>query len=101
MSDKIHVQRVSSFGTDEWRAVHGDGETLFEIRLQLSAMFNGSRYFVFSPRGEVVRHGTFHFELWDYPTICQVLTAIVRAVAPESEVEVEVELEAPQRASGV
>ncbi|HEX2685638.1 MAG TPA: hypothetical protein VHN14_03430 [Kofleriaceae bacterium] len=98
MSDKIHVQRVSSFGTGEWRAVRSDGHLLFEIRLQISAMLNGSRYFVMSPRGEVVRHGSFHFETWDYPTIRQVLTAIVTAVVPDSEVDVE--LEVPQRASG-
>ena len=45
MSDKIHVQRVSPFGTNEWRAVRSDGDPLFEIRLQISSMLNGSRYF--------------------------------------------------------
>lgn len=98
MSDKIHVQRVSPFGTGEWRAVRSDGHPLFEIRLQISSRLNGSRYFVMSPGGAVVRHGNFHFETWDYPTMGQVLTAIVMAVAPDSEVDVE--LDVSQRASG-
>jgi hypothetical protein len=97
MSDKIHVQRVSPSGTAEWRAVRSDGSPLFEIRLQLSSMLNGSRYFVISPRGDVVRHGTFNFDAWDSSAIVQVLSAIVAAVSPGSEVDVEVE--APRRAS--
>jgi hypothetical protein len=91
MSDKIHVQRVSPFGTDEWRAVRDDGDLLFEIRLQISSMLNGSRYFVISPRGEVVRHGTFNVEVWNYPEIVEVLTAIITTVAPGSEVDVEID----------
>ena len=97
MSEKIHVQRVSPFGTAEWRAVRSDGDPLFEIRLQLSSMLNGSRYFVISPRGEVVRHGTFNFDAWDSPAIVQVLEAIVTTVAPGSEVDVE--LDPPRSAS--
>jgi hypothetical protein len=61
-------------------------------------MMNGSRYFVIDPRGEVVRHGTFDFDAWDYPAIVQVLTAIVTTIVPGSEVDVE--RNAPQRASG-
>ena len=94
MSDKIHVQRVSPFGTDEWRAVRGDGELLFEIRLQISSMLNGSRYFVFSPRGDVVRHGTFNLGalgVWSYPEIVEALTAIITAVVPGSEVDVKID----------
>jgi len=98
MSDKIHVQRVSSFGKADWRAVRSNGAPLFEIRLQISSMLNGSHYFVIGPRGEVVRHGTFNFDTWDYPEIAQILTAIVTAVVPGSEVDVE--LDAPQQASG-
>jgi hypothetical protein len=98
MSDKIHVQRVSLSGTSEWRAVGSDGNPLFEIRLQISSRMNGSHYFVIGPRGEVVRHGTFHFDFWDYPSIVQVLTAIVTTVVPGSEVDVE--RDALQRASG-
>lgn len=98
MIDKIHVQRVSLSGTNEWRAVGSDGNPLFEIRLQISSRMNGSHYFVISPRGEVVRHGTFHFDFWDYPAIVQVLTAVVTAVAPGSQVDVEID--PLQRASG-
>jgi len=98
MSDKIHVQRASPFGNDEWRAVRSDGDPLFEIRLQISSMLNGSRYFVLSPRGEVVRHGTFNFGAWNYAEIAQILAAIVTAVSPGAEVDVE--LDPPQRASG-
>lgn len=98
MSDKIHVQRVSPFGTSEWRAVRSDGHPLFEIRLQISSMLNGSHYFVIGPRSEVIHHGTFNFEVWDYSAMAQVLTAIIKTVAPDSEVEVEIE--PLQRASG-
>jgi hypothetical protein len=91
MSDKIHVQRASPSGTDEWRAVRSDGVPLFEIRLQISSMLNGSRYFVISPRGEVVRHGTFHFGVWDHDEIVQILAAIVTTVVPGSDVDVELD----------
>ncbi len=98
MINKIHVQRVSPFETSEWRVIGNNGDSLFEIRLQISAMLNGSRYFVLRPRGEVLHHGTFHFEVWDYPAMTQVLTAIVKTVAPDAEVDVET---APlQQASG-
>ena len=98
MSDKIHVHRVSPFGTYDWRAVRSDGDPLFEIRLQISSMLNGSRYFVISPRGEVVRHGTFNFGVGNHDEIAQVLAAIVTTVAPGSEVDVEID--PPHRASG-
>lgn len=98
MSEKIHVQRASSYGTAEWRAVRSNGDLVFEIRLQLSSMLNGSRYFVLGPHGEVVRHGTFNFDAWDSPAIVKVLSAIITAVAPGSEVEVEID--SLRRASG-
>jgi hypothetical protein len=98
MSDRIQIQRVSPFGTGDWRAVGSSGEVLFDIRLQISAQFNGSRYFVISPRdGHVVRHGSFHFETWDYPAMTEVLVGIVTQIVPGSEVEVE--LQPPQQAS--
>ena len=98
MSEKIHIERVSPFGTAEWRAVRSDGALLFEIRLQISSRLNGSRYFVIGPRGDVVRHGTFHFDAWDHAAIAEVLTAIVTTIAPGAEVDVEIS--PPQRASG-
>jgi hypothetical protein len=98
VSNKIQVQRIAHFGTSEWRAVGNDGNPLFEIRLQLSSRLNGSHYFVLGPRGEVIHHGTFHFEVWDYAAMAQVLMAIVKTVAPDSEVDVEIE--PLQRASG-
>jgi hypothetical protein len=98
MSEKVHVERVSPFGTADWRAVRSNGDPLFEIRLQISSRLNGSRYFVIGGRGEVVRHGSFHFDTWDYPAIAEVLAAIVTTVAPGAEVEVEIS--PPQRASG-
>jgi hypothetical protein len=45
-----------------------------------------------------VRHGSFHFDAWDYPAIAEVLTAIVTTVSPGAEVDVEIS--PPQRASG-
>ena len=47
-------------------------------------MLNGSRYFIISPRGEVVRDGTFNFGVWDQKEIAQVLAAVVGAVSPGS-----------------
>jgi hypothetical protein len=98
MSDSIHVQRVSPLGTDEWRATRDDGAHLFDVRLQISSMLNGSRYFVINPRGEVVRHGTFNFGVWNEQEIVQVLTAIVTTVSPGSDVRIELSL--PRRAAG-
>jgi hypothetical protein len=98
MSEKIHVERVSPFETAEWRAVGSNGDPLFEIRLQISSRLNGSRYFVIGARGDVVRHGSFHFETWDYASITEVLTAIVTTLVPGAEVEVEIS--PPQQASG-
>jgi len=63
MSNKIQVKRIAHFGTSEWRAVGYDGNPLFEIRLQLSSRLNGSHCFVFRPRGDVIHHGTFNFEV--------------------------------------
>ena len=98
MSDKIHVQRVSPLGTGDWRATRSSGDPLFDIRLQISSRFNGSRYFVISPHGDVVRYGTFHFETWDHSAMKEVLVGIVTKLVPESEVDVE--LDPPQQASG-
>jgi len=97
MSDKIHVHRVSPPGMDEWRAVREDGTHLFDVRLQVSSMLNGSRYFVISPRGEVVRDGTFNFGVWNQDEISQVLAAIVTVIAPGSDVNIELSL--PRRAA--
>jgi hypothetical protein len=98
MSEKIHVERVSPFETAEWRAVRSNGDLLFEIRVQISARLNGSRYFVIGSQGEVVRHGSFHFDAWDHSAIAEVLTAIVTTVVPGAEVEVEIR--PPQQVSG-
>ena len=97
MSDKIHVHRVSPLGMEEWQAVREDGAHLFDIRLQVSSMLNGSRYFIISPRGEVVRDGTFNFGVWNQDEIAQVLAAIVTVIAPGSDVDVELSL--PRRAA--
>ena len=98
MSEKIHVERVSPYGTAEWRAVRNNGDPLFEIRLQISSRLHGSRYFVIGPQGDVVRHGNFHFDAWDHSAIAEVLTAIVTTVAPGAEVDIEIS--PPQQASG-
>ena len=97
MGNKIHVHRLSPLGTDQWRALRDDGAHLFDIRLQISSMLNGSRDFVISPRGEVVRDGTFNFGVWDQSEIAQVLAAIVGVVSPGSEVHVELPCPAEQR----
>ncbi len=98
MSNKVNVRRLAPLGTDDWRVLRDDGVHLFDIRLQISSMLNGSRYFVISPRGEVVRDGTFNFGVWDQNDIAQVLVAIVEAGAPGSEVDVDLSL--PRRAAG-
>ena len=90
MSNTIHVHRVSPFGTADWRATREDGMHLFDVRLQISSMMNGSRYFILGPRGDVVRHGTFNFGVWDEREIGRVLAAIVEVVSPGARVEVDV-----------
>lgn len=98
MSNEIHVHRLSPSGSGEWRAVRDDGTHVFDLRLQISSMLNGSKYFVISPRGELVRHGTFNFGLWEQKEMVQILADIVAAVVPGSEVHVDVSL--PLRAAG-
>jgi hypothetical protein len=66
--------------------------------LQISSRLNGSHYFVIGSQGDVVRHGSFHFDAWDYASIAEVLAAIVTTVTPGAEVDVEIS--PPQRASG-
>jgi hypothetical protein len=92
MSNTIHVHRLSPLGTDEWRALRDDGAHLFDIRLQISSMLNGSRYFIINPRGEVVRDGTFNFGVWDQSEIAHVLAAIVGVVSPGSQVQVDLSI---------
>jgi hypothetical protein len=78
----------SSFGTSAWRVQTPDGEFLCEIRIMVSSMFNGSRYHFIDADGRVTKSGVFNFEIWDWNTIVQLLTDLVRTMAPEAEVEV-------------
>lgn len=97
MSSAVHVHRLSPLGTDEWRVVRDVGFPP-DIRLQISSMLNGSRYFVISPHGEIMRGGTFNFGVWDPKEMAEVLAAIVAAVRPGSEVHVDLSL--PRRMAG-
>lgn len=70
MSDKIHIQQVSSFGAGDWRALRSNGDLLFDIRLRICSRFTVALLRA-QPRGDVVRYGTFHFETWITPPSSQ------------------------------
>lgn len=65
-----------------------DGTHICDIRLSISSMLNGSRYYIIQG-GEVVKDGTFNFGLWDRETIRETLVAIVRSMYQGADVTVE------------
>ena len=93
--------RAFTTGSDtyDWRAVFADnGAYVCDIRLSISSMLTGSRYYVLSDdRG--VKEGTFKFQLWDLETIRETVTAILRSMYADANVVVELP-SPPSRAAG-
>jgi hypothetical protein len=84
----IHVVSTTH-GTSDWRVEKADGTYLCDVRLELSASFYGSRYYVLDG-GQLKREGTFTFDVWDDGAAREVLTAIVKKwLAPDATVVVE------------
>ncbi len=54
-------------------------------------MRNASRYYVLVD-GSVTKDGTFDFTLWDWDAARELLTAIVRTMCPNDELNVEAPL---------
>jgi RNA polymerase sigma factor (sigma-70 family) len=82
----------TGLGTDDWRVERSDGTYLCDIRIELSASYYGSRYYVIRD-GRLRKEGTFTFDAWDDAAVRDVPTAIVRQTSPKAAVSVEL----PQR----
>jgi hypothetical protein len=88
MSKKIKVT-PRHFGTNEWRAVDEDtGDYLCDIRLSISSMLNGSRYYVLV-NDSLKRDGTFNFGVWDHEAIQETVKAILHSMYEGAEITVE------------
>jgi hypothetical protein len=88
MAERIRVA-PTSFGTSDWRAEFVDNSAyICDIRLDISSMLNGSRYYVL--QGDMLaKEGSFNFGVWDHDTVRDVLTKIVRSMYAEANVEVD------------
>lgn len=88
MAEAIHVVRTG-FGKTDWRAEFAEsGSYICDIRIQLSLMLNGSRYYVLRD-GKVVKDGSFNFDTWTEETERDLLTGIVRSMYPEATVTID------------
>lgn len=87
---KVLVRRLGGrLGGDHYRASYDDGRELFDIRLDVSSMLNGSRFYVFTTEdGTLVGEGTFNFGVWNEKEIRRTLEAIVRSKIHGAEVDV-------------
>lgn len=90
-----HSIRVvpTSYGTTDWRVTFDDGRFICDIRLVISSMLNGSRYYVLDGEGGVVKEGTFSFDVWDLSAVHETVTAIVRSMYADAKVSVELHLQ--------
>jgi|HubBroStandDraft_6_1064221.scaffolds.fasta_scaffold168206_2 hypothetical protein len=87
MAEAIRVVSTS-LGTSDWRVERADGTYLCDIRIELSASYYGSRYYVLRD-GHLQKEGTFTDDAWDDDAVRDVLTAIVRQTSPNATVTVE------------
>jgi hypothetical protein len=87
MNETIRVVSTS-FGTSDWRVEQADGTYLYDIRIELSASYYGSRYFVLR-EGRMEKEGTFSYDAWDDDAVRDVLTAIVHQKYPNAAVTIE------------
>ena len=79
MAEVVQVVPKPGLARNRWLASYEDGTPLFEIRLEISSMLNGSRFYIVSPAGDVVGDGTFDFGVWDARTRQETLAAIVKS----------------------
>lgn len=87
MSEKILVYPVG-FHTADWRAEFADNHAhICDIRLSISSMLDGSRYYILQ-NDTVVNEGTFNFGVWDWETAKELITRIIKGMYPSADVEV-------------
>lgn len=91
MPEAIRVV-ATGLGTADWRVERAGGTYLCDIRIELSALFYGSRYFILRD-GEFRKMGKLTLDFWDEETVREVLTEIVHEMYPDARVTVEM----PQR----
>lgn len=84
---KIRVY-PTSFGTSDWRVEFTDGRHICDIRLAISSILNGSRYYIIVD-GMVAKEGTFNFGVWDWEAANELVTALVRNMYTDAEITVE------------
>jgi hypothetical protein len=82
------VANPKSYDTNSWNVAFDDGRFICAIRLVISSMLNGSRYYVLDEEGGVIKEGTFNFEVWDHAAVRDTVTAIVRSMYPTADVTV-------------
>jgi len=83
---KIRVY-PTALGTRDWRVEFADGREICDIRLAVSSMLNGSRYYIIVD-DMVTKEGTFNFGVWDWDTVRELLTALVKSMYPDAEISV-------------
>ncbi len=77
--------KQTSHDTTDWRVTFDDGTYICDIRLSISSMLNGSRYYVFEG-DQLGKEGTFNFGVWDWDTVKETVTAIVKSLYADAEV---------------
>ena len=85
---KIRVYPIG-FGTRDWRVEFADGGQICDIRLSVSSIMNGSRYYIIVD-GAVAKEGTFNFSVWDREAAGELLTKLVQNMYPDAAISVEV-----------
>ncbi|MDQ7814222.1 MAG: hypothetical protein RDU25_00225 [Patescibacteria group bacterium] len=85
---KIRVY-PTGLGTRDWRVEFADGRQICDIRLAVSSIMNGSRYYIIVD-GTVTKEGTFDFAVWDWDAARELLTALVRSMYLDAEISVEI-----------
>jgi hypothetical protein len=88
MAEVIRVVPIS-VGASDWRVESGDGKYLCDIRLEISLVWNASRYYILRD-GKLVREGTFNFRAWNDDATQELLTALVKSMYPHAKITVEI-----------
>lgn len=87
MAEAIRVF-PTSFGTSDWRVELVDGRYICDVRVEISAMLNASRYYVLHD-GKLVKEGTFNFDVWDDDAVRELLTALVKSMYADATVTID------------
>jgi hypothetical protein len=85
MKPNIHVAFEAP---STWAVRFEDGAAICQIKLSISSMLNGSRYYVIVD-DLVSKEGTFNFGVWDDATARDLLSRLVRSMYPDAAVTVQ------------